>query len=158
MDGVELTELLGRVRILEDQIEALRAQEHMHMVITGDLYTVAWTDYSAMSTVVGWSAFTTKLVFYKRIGNLVYFEFFIAGTSNTTGVSFTLPYSSNASGLIGEGLVSRAVDNGVAITTACAWELSASDNIVRCYTNHALGAWTNIGTKRVIGKGWYEAA
>jgi hypothetical protein len=34
--------------------------------ITGDLYQVSWTDYSATSTIVGWSSFTEKFIYYKK--------------------------------------------------------------------------------------------
>ena len=117
-----------------------------------------WTSYHATSTIVGWSSFTTKLIFYTKSGKLVFFKFFLSGTSNSTAVSFTLPISSPSDGLYGEGLVSRAQDNAVNITTACAWELAPGTNIVNCYKDHALGVWTNTGTKRVIGQGWYQSA
>jgi len=36
-------------------------------VFSADAYTVAYTDYSATSTVVGWSSFTNKLIYYKKM-------------------------------------------------------------------------------------------
>ena len=146
-----LAGLVEQIQALNGRVDELERQPGPNLLIP-------WTDYSAISTITGWSAYTTQLIYYKKIGKRVDFEFFIAGTSNTTTARFTLPYASAASGLIGEGLVSRAQDNGAAITTACAWELSSGANIVNCYTNHALGAWTAANAKRVIGQGWYETA
>ena len=36
---------------------------------TLDMVTsVPWTDYSATSTIVGWTSYTTKEIWYKKIG------------------------------------------------------------------------------------------
>ena len=49
---------------------------------TLDMVTsVAWTDYSATSTIVGWSSYTTKSIFYKKIGKLVFVQFVISGVA-----------------------------------------------------------------------------
>jgi hypothetical protein len=62
----------------------------------GDLYTVGWTDYSSTSTIVGFSAYTTKTIFYKKVGKSCHCSFVLNGTSNDTVCSFTLPYSACA--------------------------------------------------------------
>jgi len=59
-----------------------------------------WANYSAVSTIVGWSSFTTKLIYTKKIGKTVFVSFFLHGVSNATTISFTLPYkSSNTLGI-----------------------------------------------------------
>ena len=58
-------------------------------------------DYSATSTVVGWTTFTQKTIRYSVIGKLLIVEYFISGTSNATTTSFTLPQASaTVSGMI----------------------------------------------------------
>jgi hypothetical protein len=68
----------------------------------------AWTDYSASSTVVGWAATPTKEILYCKVGKIVFVSFYITGTSNATGASFTLP--DTASGF--NGAACRVKDNG----------------------------------------------
>ena len=77
----------------------------------GSLDYTALTDYSSTSTIVGWSAYTTKQIKYKMIGS-VYFVFFnIAGTSNSTTTYFTLPITLSANWVIHRSIC-RGVDNG----------------------------------------------
>lgn len=63
--------------------------------VTGDIYTVAATNYSASVTQVGWAAAgLTCSVYYKKIGKLVIVWFNISGTSDDTSVQFTgSPYT-----------------------------------------------------------------
>jgi hypothetical protein len=61
---------------------------------SSDIEDVPWQDYSASSTIVGWSSFTTKWIYYKKVGKTVFVSFYIQGTSNATTASFTLPYNS----------------------------------------------------------------
>ena len=68
----------------------------------------AWTDYSASSTVVGWAATPTREILYCKVGKIVFVSFYITGTSNATGASFTLP--DTASGF--HGAACRVKDNG----------------------------------------------
>lgn len=73
----------------------------------------AWTDYSASSTVVGWAATPTKEILYCKVGKIVFVSFYITGTSNATGASFTLP--DTASGF--HGAACRVKDNGSWLAT-----------------------------------------
>lgn len=73
----------------------------------------AWTDYSASSTVVGWAATPTKEILYCKVGKIVFVSFYITGTSNATGASFTLP--DTASGF--NGAACRVKDNGSWLAT-----------------------------------------
>jgi hypothetical protein len=51
-----------------------------------------WIDYSSLSTIVGWSSFTTTNIFYKYLSNdLIMVIFSISGTSNSTALTFTIP-------------------------------------------------------------------
>jgi len=52
-----------------------------------------YIDYSAISTVVGWTSTTIKEIFYKVIDDLVMVTVSIDGTSNNTLTSITLPFN-----------------------------------------------------------------
>jgi hypothetical protein len=127
---------------------------------SADVYTVAWTDYSATSTVTGWAATPTVGIFYKRLGRLVYVNFSISGTSNDTVVTFTLPYTSvnvSPTNVFG-GALTNAADNGATLTVASKVRLSGNASTVSCFANMGTGGWTGSGTKTVQGSFWYEAA
>jgi hypothetical protein len=55
-----------------------------------------WVDYSATSTIVGWSSFTAKKIRYRVVGKLVFVTAQLTGTSNSTTTSFTLPFTSSS--------------------------------------------------------------
>ncbi len=127
--------------------------------ITGmtDIYTVAWTDYSATSTIVGWSAFGTKLILYKRVGKLIFVQFYLQGTSNSTAATFTLPTTqqSNVQLWAPYGF---GEDNTTTLTTTGLLTLADGGSTVTLYPSQAQGAWTNTGTKAAIGQFWYQTA
>lgn len=112
----------------------------------------AWTDYSASSTIVGWSSFTTKKLYYKDIGKtrFVYFKF--DGTSNSTTTSFTLPSAS--SNTIDLGGQIRTDDNGN--INLGHYVLLAGASTVNCYYGVAAATWTASGTKRLLGQFTYQ--
>ncbi len=60
--------------------------------------TAAWVDYSATSTITGWSAYTTKLIQYRIVGKVMQVMVQFEGTGTGTTVSFTLPNSATAWG------------------------------------------------------------
>lgn len=117
-----------------------------------------WQDYSGTSTITGWTTYTTKKIYYKRLGKQIWVTFNIAGTSNATSVSFTLPYASDNVSLIYGGAMVTVQDNGTTKTTACAAKLAANASTVNCYTDMSTGSWTNSGTKQVAGTFVYEIA
>lgn len=110
-------------------------------------------DYSATSTVTGWSSFTTKQIFYLKIGKLVWVEFNLAGTSNDTVAQFTLPYS-RSGGVTEERLPFVVIaDNGAFQATPGTIRLTT--NLVRIHKDGLLTAFTNTGTKTVFGQFFY---
>ena len=118
-----------------------------------DLLT--WIDYGGISTVTGWSSTTTKQIYYKRIGKLVFISFLIDGTSNTTTVIFTLPYTSSND--VPYRIPIVGIDNGARLTTLPVAELPANSSTVTCYLDNNDTAWTNTGNKAVWGQFFYEA-
>ena len=120
-----------------------------------------WTDYTAASTIVGWSSFTSsrKFIFYKKLEKIVFIAFHLEGTSNSISTTFTLPFISyNAgSGTVFDfsGMFGTAYDNSVALTTIANFHLPNNSSTVTCYTTWANGAWTAAGTKIIEGQFWY---
>lgn len=112
-----------------------------------------WTDYTATSTVVGWSSFTTKYIYYKKVGTSVYVMYDLVGTSNSTSTTFTLPYA--AVSLPGTVLWGGYIqDNGGsdAITPGV---LTGGTSTATIYKTAAFGAFTATGAKSAIGQFWY---
>lgn len=120
------------------------------------LYSVDWTDYSATSTIVGWSSFTTKTIRYRIIGKQLFCCYYLAGTSNSTASSFTLP--NNCVNIAEVNAYHRYYNNGAAGTTLPVSSISSASNVVNLYTTFAAGGWTNLGTKIIIGEIFYEIA
>jgi hypothetical protein len=120
---------------------------------TGNIFTVPWNNYYSSSTVTGWSSLSTTTLYYKRVGDLVFVNFNLVGTSDTTTVSFTLPDSAATGSIIKKGGI-RIQDNGTWQTTP--GYLSFSGSTATIYKNLNSGAFTASGTKAVQGQFWYE--
>lgn len=127
------------------------------VVPSGDVYTVAWTDYGATSTVVGWAATPTKNIMYKLIGKTCFVQVLIDGTSNDTVVTFTLPYTSANTNASTNAAV-YGYDNGAGLTGACRAYLAVNSSTVTVYSDMNTGAWTNTGNKGIYGQFWFEIA
>ena len=121
-----------------------------------DIYTVAWTDYSATSTITGWVSKTAR-IWYKKLGKLVFCQFEISGTSNNTPTSFTLPYSVNTSMGGTPSVFVLTMNNGEALSGG-RLTVPASGSSFTISPDFAGSAWTASGTKSVFGEFWYEAA
>lgn len=111
----------------------------------------ALTDYSSTSTVVGFSAFNTKVIKYGVIGNIVVCIFGISGTSNGGGFSFTLPIAAAASSMYTAGVPMIAQDNGVYLTTFARIYMDSGGSTVLCQKLLDGTGWTGSGTKACYG-------
>lgn len=126
-------------------------------VFSGNLYTVNWTDYTATSTITGWSSYgSPKLINYKKIGKLVFVEAAISGTSNSTSTSFTLPYANGG----GNEHVSAAQvrDNGTYKTASGYVSVGIGASTASVYTDWTGTGWTASGAKTVRCSFWYQTA
>jgi hypothetical protein len=107
------------------------------------------TDYSTTSTIVGWSSFTTKKIYYKQIGKLMHVWFHLSGVSNAITTSFTLPYNCATGTTIFNQC--GTCDNG-----ANSWggwvQIAAGSNQVVAVLNYLGAGWTNFGTKTIYGQ------
>jgi hypothetical protein len=111
-----------------------------------------WVDYSATSTIVGWSSFTEKIIFYRIIGKQVFINFLLTGTSNSTSVSFTLPVNLQT-GVGGINSFGFAVNNG--INSGSGSIQNSGVGAVIIYSNNIAGTWTSSGTKSIRGQFFY---
>lgn len=120
----------------------------------GDIYSWnnAWQDYSASSTIVGWTSYTTKQIYYKKVGNLVFVFFYVAGTSDSTSTTFSLPHASISPT---SATFVRVQDSGTWLPAGLGW-LPAGSTFY-AYTTSGGASWTASGTKTIVGQFWYEA-
>lgn len=109
--------------------------------------TAAWVDYSATSTITGWSITTVKEIRYIYITpKTLLVSFDIVGTSNSSAVSFTLP--NNA--LWEQSSTCRTQNNGT--VDIGSFIVAASSSTVNFYRNAGTSAWTNSGAKYIKGQ------
>ncbi len=106
----------------------------------------AWGTHS--STITGFSGTPTQSIKYIKYGRTLHVEFSITGTSNATSLTFTLPFAA-ANALTRLGVY--GTDNGTALTNGARIDTSAASAVVTATTTAAGAAWTNSGTKALIG-------
>lgn len=95
------------------------------------------------STLTGFSGTPTQNIKFMKFGSALLVEFSISGTSNATGLTFTLPFSIKDSI---EKLV-LITDNG----TAAVGCFKISSKTATVYATVGEGSWTASGTKKVSG-------
>lgn len=123
--------------------------------INGDINTVPWTDYGAISTIVGFST-STQNIWYKKIGKMVWVIYYIDGTSDATNLTFTLPFIAINSTNARIYTVSKGIDNGSGLTAPAMAELKNNTNLVTVFKDWNALAWTASGNKQVRGEFFYE--
>lgn len=111
-----------------------------------------WIDYSATSTVVGWSSTSVKQIRYRVIGKQVFVLYNISGTSNSINTNFTLPYNSIN---INENVnLLWSINNGINGTGGSS--ITINSNVVNFFYNY--GNWTSSGSKGIYGQFTYQIA
>lgn len=120
--------------------------------LTGDVYNVPWTDYSSISTIFGWGSFSTKIFNYKKIGRLVFINIEFAGGSDSSVITFTVPFSSASRSVFALGVTS----NNGAIEAAGHGIIDISSTTVTLYRYNET-TFTAFGTKIASGSFFYEA-
>ena len=123
-----------------------------------DIYTVPWTNYSGSSNIIGWASFTTKVIEYKKIGKLVFVNYYIIGTSggsDGTKATFTLPFTHGQAGVPSFNMA-KARNNGANLNGK-GWGRMLG-NVATFYINESEGSWIASGSKVLIGQFQYEAA
>lgn len=112
----------------------------------------AWIDYSATSTIVGWSSFTTKIIKYRIINKQLFCLFYLEGTSNSVNTTFTLPNNS----LTYNELAGRYANNGA--VTAGYVRITNASNVITFLSAIGSITWTALGTKSISGQFFYDIA
>jgi len=155
---IVITAILDEDDMASDSAVSLPTQQSVKAYVTANkgAAETAWTDYSATSTIVGWTSFTGKQIYTKKIGKTVFVSFDILGTSNATGITFTLPYTSAAGFTSYEQAF--GTDNGTEVAASSRVALPGGSATVTVTKDQAGAAWTNSGTKRVAGQFFYQEA
>ena len=127
-------------------------------VYGGDLpnqINTPWIDFSEQSTIVGWGSYTAKQIRYKQIGSIVFVQYRIEGTSNSTATSFTLPIISKIPVNV---FLTYGADNGVVQIALGANSGSINSITFQRYTSisTATVTWTASGNKQIVGQFFYE--
>jgi len=122
------------------------------LTANGSVINTEWIDYSAISTIIGWSAYTTKTLKYVVIGKMLFVQYNILGTSNSSTTSFTLPFSSPASS-IQQSNNNISVNNNTIYMGYGLIDVSSSLVGFRYFTTAAAqtAVWTASGNKTVRG-------
>lgn len=127
------------------------------VVLSADIYTTGWTDYSGTTSLTGFSATSTLKVFYKKLGKLVFLFWDITGTSNSALFSFTLPVTRstdagfNITGPIG------AVNNTAALAGGI-YQIASAGTSITFFTSGTGGSWVASGVKASYGQCTYQSA
>jgi len=109
-------------------------------------------DWTSSDAVVGFSSFTTHLVYYSRVGKIVTMHVYYNGTSNATTLTLTLPYAAYAEQFFMNFVVSN---NGVASNNPGRLQLTAGSTTATATRDRSGTAWTNSGAKVFIGSFTY---
>ena len=114
-----------------------------------------WADYGATSTIVGWSSYTTKQIYTKKIGKTVFVAFNIQGTSDSTATTFTLPYTNTAGISVYNTYMGQDTGGGYAPYSLY---LAATGSTVVFNVAGLSATWTASGAKGIVGQFFYEIA
>ena len=113
--------------------------------------TTSWIDISNTSTIVGWSSFTQRHIYYKIIDGYCFVDFYLEGTSNSATTTFTMPFNS-VQGFSVFRPNGYNVNNGTASTNAGRIAIATASNLVILNNTLAGGAYTSSGTKGSAGQ------
>jgi hypothetical protein len=114
-----------------------------------------WVDYSVTSTIVGWGAFTSKVLQYKKIDDMIFVVVYLNGTSNAVNATFTLPDLASISSI---SKCLHCMDNGQWRAVNGVVSLSASSNIATCTLDGDATTWSNANQKSIQGQFFYRTA
>ncbi|HEX4346389.1 MAG TPA: hypothetical protein VHZ73_02390 [Vicinamibacterales bacterium] len=113
-------------------------------------------DYTASSTIVGWSSFTSgrKFIKYTVTGRQILVQWQLEGTSNATAVSMTLPFTADGAGSFPSYYNPNGFtyDNGAATSTTGAAVIAPAASTINVFVNNAEAGWTGSGTKVCAGQ------
>jgi hypothetical protein len=135
------------IQLLEKFRALQRRLEHLETLETP--LVVPITSYAAISTIVGWSSFSSKVIDYTRNGKIVYVLFYIDGVSDSVNTTVTLPYVQAGNWI--QGTI-RAQNNG---TFSIGIFQTAGTSTVTFSRDASGSNWTASGTKGIYGEFFY---
>jgi hypothetical protein len=94
--NVNFTDLINATSDGTKNLNIMNATIKGNLIVSGDIYTSQITSYGATSTIIGWSSFSNKYIYYKSIGKTVLVWFYLDGTGSGSIATFTLPVNINA--------------------------------------------------------------
>lgn len=111
----------------------------------------AWIDISTTSTIVGFSTFAQRFIFYKIIDNYIFIDFYIEGASNSPSFTFTSPFN-NTSGTSKFGSCGYNVNNGLVIQNPARVIITNNSNVLNISLSFTGAVYTATGTKACAGQ------
>ncbi len=149
-------------------LSGLTADDHLQYLTVGrhditarhpdEVIGTIWTDYSATSTIVGWSSFTTKYIAYRKIGKTMLVVWELVGTSDDTVTTFTMPTAARGVPPGNWWSLLRVENNSVVLVDPGLAQLVASQAVINLYPTTTPGAWTAVNTKGCWGQMFYQVA
>lgn len=127
----------------------LDASSSIQTQLNAKVDKTTWTDYSATSVIVGFSAFTIKQIWYKIVGDTMFVYFRFQGTSNSADLTFTTPSNNAFTDNVFQA-VGYTINNTVN-TAIGSMLLIASTNVVILKPAKYDTSWTSSGTKGACG-------
>lgn len=115
----------------------------------------AYIEYSAVSTITGWSAFTTETLRFKLTGRQFVVVWDLEGTSNSTLTNFTIPYKAVNFGLQMPGFC-IVTDNGTVQAALGFSRIVANTSTLNTFKDATGTAWTASGTKASQGSSSFD--
>jgi len=120
------------------------------LALKADIPT-GWTAYGGTSTVVGCSSYTTKLINYIQNGKEVIVQWDFEGTSDSTQLTFTIPFTTTA---IRQASLCAGLNN--VSYGSCMAFIDAATSTIKVVFNSAnytaTNTWTSGVTKRCFGQ------
>lgn len=111
----------------------------------------SWINISTTSTIIGFSSFSQRFIFYKIIDNYIFIDFYLEGTSNSTSFTFTSPFNNN-SGASKFGSCGYNVNAGSVAVNPARLLISNNSNLVNITLNFTGAAYSATGTKGCAGQ------
>lgn len=137
----EFNGLYNSLRLLADQVAG------------GNM--LSWVEYEELSTISGWSSFSTKEIQYRYLNlDTILVNFKLVGPSNLSSSSFTLPSICLGTVNCPSGL---AGDNGILSVSPGSIQCISGSNLVILAKDLTSASWTASGIKSIAGQFIYRS-
>lgn len=108
-----------------------------------------YISYAGTSTITGWASRTTTVIRYYLRGKVLQLQWDLQGTSNAVTMSFTIPFTTQATGVTSS--VHQVTDNGATPAAGGMVQFATGATVINFYKDFAGTAWTNINGKNSNG-------